>query len=171
MRNYNGQAHHSKRKSTPLRTLQAPTAPFPSKIRLPPSLPSDWLAVPLNLGSSHPLRLTQYVRRPRDRPPRSRRPHWVVWRGADRTVFRTQRRVLAASAWSDRRRVDSRAAVLARHSAMRFDSSPVDRSMSKVKGRWRPISLIVNRATHTSISWSCGASPSAEAQVSFRSKC
>jgi hypothetical protein len=29
----------------------------------------DWLAVPLNLGSSHPLRLTQYVRRPRDRPP------------------------------------------------------------------------------------------------------
>jgi hypothetical protein len=45
----------AKRNPTPLRTLQAPTAPFPSKMRLPSSLPRDWLAVPLNLGSSHPL--------------------------------------------------------------------------------------------------------------------
>ena len=38
-------------------------------------------------------------------------PQSVVWRGADRTAFQTRRRVLAGSAWSDRREVDSQATV------------------------------------------------------------
>ena len=70
---------------------------------------------------------------------------------------------------------------------MRFGSSPASRFTSKAKGRWRPISFIENRATHTLFSLlPCSGngqirgrpagsydildSPSAEAQVGFSSK-